>query len=288
MWRACWQGSIVVLAVWTICRLLPSMPARFQCWLWRLAILKFMVVLLCPSLLNLPLLPAPPVAIPIPAEVGLQIGHGHASWPRKYQPAQWITLSSVDRPLPSKAIELPSFGTILCFAWIIGVGWCLVRLLAAWYEAIRLRRQSHIIACTSVDRTTGDAGKLFGLRTLPRLVEVEGGGSPMLIGIFRPAIVIPAETLGRLSISEQTMVLGHELALKQANAEGVRGDFFAAEPGDTASGRGYGAPAKGFGLCRVSSRDSVALSAVGGEKRTGASGLRLQGDALNNAAAGRS
>ena len=45
MWRACWQGGLVVLVVWSICRLLPSMPARFQCWLWRLAILKFMVVL---------------------------------------------------------------------------------------------------------------------------------------------------------------------------------------------------------------------------------------------------
>jgi hypothetical protein len=36
MWRACWQGGLVVLVVWSICRLLSSMPARFQCWLWRL------------------------------------------------------------------------------------------------------------------------------------------------------------------------------------------------------------------------------------------------------------
>ena len=45
MWRACWQGGLIVLVVWSICRSLPSMPARFQCWLWRLAILKFMVAL---------------------------------------------------------------------------------------------------------------------------------------------------------------------------------------------------------------------------------------------------
>ncbi len=24
MWRACWQGGLVVMLVWTICRLLPS------------------------------------------------------------------------------------------------------------------------------------------------------------------------------------------------------------------------------------------------------------------------
>ena len=50
MWKACWQGSLVVLAVWLICLVIPSMPARCRCWLWRLAILKFMVVLLLPTL----------------------------------------------------------------------------------------------------------------------------------------------------------------------------------------------------------------------------------------------
>src|SRR5271157_3295255 len=72
MWKACWQGSLVVLAVWLICLVIPSMPARCRCWLWRLAILKFMVVLLLPTLVNLPLLPAPPVASSMP-EVAVPI-----------------------------------------------------------------------------------------------------------------------------------------------------------------------------------------------------------------------
>ena len=72
MWKACWQGSLVVLAVWLICLAIPSMPARCQCWLWRLAILKFIVVFLLPTLVSLPLLPAPPVASPMP-EVAVQI-----------------------------------------------------------------------------------------------------------------------------------------------------------------------------------------------------------------------
>ncbi len=79
MWRACWQGSLVVLAVWSICRLLPSMPARFQCWFWRLAVLKFMIVLLLPSLLDLPLLPAPPARSH--AEARSSGRHGNASPP---------------------------------------------------------------------------------------------------------------------------------------------------------------------------------------------------------------
>ena len=30
----------------------------------------------------------------------------------------------------------------------------------------------------------------------PKLIEVSGGGSPLLLGMFRPAIVVPAETRG--------------------------------------------------------------------------------------------
>ena len=97
MWKACWQGSIVVLAVWLICRIMPSMPARCRCWLWRLAILKFMVVLLLPTLVNLPLLPAPPVASPIP-EIAVQIAK------------QQVPASPTDQVgvLPSLGTELPS------------------------------------------------------------------------------------------------------------------------------------------------------------------------------------
>src|ERR1035441_9340489 len=67
MWRACWQGGLVVLVVWSIFRLIPSMPARFQCWLWRLAVLKFMVALLVPWFFSVPLLSAQ--RVPEPTEV---------------------------------------------------------------------------------------------------------------------------------------------------------------------------------------------------------------------------
>jgi beta-lactamase regulating signal transducer with metallopeptidase domain len=210
MWQACWQGSIVILVVWTICRLLPSMPARYQCWFWRLAILKVVMVLLCPTLLNLPLLPTRSVVVHEVSSQGAVDITVATDVPvvadKPANPMDHVQISQ------SKAMELPSFRTILCFAWLIGVGWCLARLLAAWNRARQLRKQSHIIDCVPLNEQLAIQGRLFGLRNLPKLVEVVGGGSPMLIGLCRPAIVIPTETLGRLSISEQTMVLGHELA----------------------------------------------------------------------------
>jgi hypothetical protein len=100
----------------------------------------------------------------------------------------------------------------LCFAWIIGVGWSLARLLAAWLGARQLRKQSPDIDCRPLLEQEAIQGKLFGLQSPPKLLASAGDGSPMLIGVLHPAIVIPAKTLGRLSASEQTMVLGHELA----------------------------------------------------------------------------
>lgn len=211
MWRACWQGSIVLLVVWIICRLLPSMPARYQCWCWRLAILKFGIVLLLPTLVNLPLLPAPAIA-----------GHANQQPVVGMPVATDLPSRSMDHVavVPHQAVQLPSMRAILGFGWIVGVCWCLTRLSAAWYRARRLRRQSQVIKCSSLLDQLAIQGRLFRLRCLPKLVEVGGSGSPMLIGVFRPTIVIPTETLGRLTRCEQAMVLGHECAHIR------RGDLF--------------------------------------------------------------
>jgi beta-lactamase regulating signal transducer with metallopeptidase domain/Leucine-rich repeat (LRR) protein len=214
MWRACWQGGLVVLVVWSICRLLPSMPARFQCWLWRLAILKFMVVLLVPWFLNVPLLPARSVAIhdlslqaatPTPTEIP-------TTTEVPVSPPDHLEVRSSAATDQRSLIELPSVRETVCLAWIIGACWSLLCLLAALYDTVRLQRQGHSTACTSLLEQLAIQGKLFGLRSLPKLLEIDDDGSPMLVGILRPVILMPAATLGRLSISEQKMVLGHELA----------------------------------------------------------------------------
>ena len=222
MWRPCWQGGLVVLVVWSICRLLPSMPARCQCWLWRLAVLKFMVALLLPTLVSLPLLPAPSVASPVP-QVAVQIV------------TQQVPVSPVEKVefRPNRAIELPSLRAILAFLWIIGVGWSLARLLVAWQGASAVRRQSLIIETTPLVEQLATQARLYGLRASPALLETEGNGSPALIGILRPAIVVPGGMLRRLSPPELAMVLGHELAhvrrgdlLWNLAAAGVRALFF--------------------------------------------------------------
>ncbi len=201
IWKACWQGSIVVLAIWLICRIMPSMPARCRCWLWRLAVLKFIVVLLLPTLVNLPLLPACSVASPIP-EIAVQITNRQA----QASPMDQVGV------LSSLETELPSVRVILAFLWIIGVGWYSARLLAAWRGVRQLHKQSRIVGSTPLIKQLAIQARLYGLRSSPALLETEGNGSPMLIGILRPAIVVPGGTIHKLSVPELAMVMGHELA----------------------------------------------------------------------------
>ena len=76
----------------------------------------------------------------------------------------------------------------------------------------QLRKQSRIIDNGPLIEQLATQARLYGLRTSPALLETEGNGSPMLIGILRPAIVIPGGTLRRLTPPELAMVVGHELA----------------------------------------------------------------------------
>src|SRR5690242_17934867 len=58
--RACWQGGLAIGLAWILCRALPRLPGRFQCWLWRLAYLKLLVAFLWAVPFDLPLLTPKP------------------------------------------------------------------------------------------------------------------------------------------------------------------------------------------------------------------------------------
>ncbi len=56
--QAALTGTLLVLAVWLLCRLAPRLPAGLRCTLWWLASLKLVLGLAWPAPLVLPLLPA--------------------------------------------------------------------------------------------------------------------------------------------------------------------------------------------------------------------------------------
>jgi len=196
LWRASWQGGLVVLVVWCLCRMAPSLPARFQAWLWRLALLKFLVVLVWPAPIEVPILPAAAPA----SEV----------FPAQAIP-EWSLLPSI-LVRESAPVRNVSLCLIPAVVWSVVALWQITRLAAACGAAHRLRRSGRVSASESLHAQLANLSKSAGLRTPPALLDTAGDGSPLLLGIFLPAIIFPAATLSRLDETERALVLSHELA----------------------------------------------------------------------------
>lgn len=199
--QACWQGGLLVLVVWAICRALRRMPARWQCWLWRLALLKFAVVLLVPTLVQVPLLPAPaPVVVPATPRVVQRVT------PPQESPARPVAI-----PAPVVSVG-PRWQTVLFSLWLLGAVASLVRWGNNWLAVRRLSRTGQALETGPTVELLANLRVRFPMRVRPRLRTIPGGGSPMLLGVWHPTIVFPADTLERLSLAEQSLVLAHELA----------------------------------------------------------------------------
>lgn len=194
MWRAGWQGAVAAAVVWLVCRLRPTIPARFQAWLWRLVLLKFLVAFAWSSPVEVPLLPAI-----VPAGDGI------------VSVAATRTESIISAAVET-ADESFTPWRILFVAWSFVVCLQAAWLAKSYCAASRLRRAARPCDNEDLQSQVGTASKAMGLRTAPKLLESDAGGSPLLVGILRPAIVVPMDTWQRLNSAERAVVIDHELA----------------------------------------------------------------------------
>src|SRR5207245_6666128 len=119
--RACWQGGVAIALVWALCRLIPRLPGRIQCWLWRLAYLKLFVALLWAVPLELPVL-APQASTWQPADGRRQAVDGRR---QAADPQSQIHPDAIDSAgLPSTACRLPSVQLLLHLPWSLGAREC--------------------------------------------------------------------------------------------------------------------------------------------------------------------
>jgi hypothetical protein len=202
MTRACWQGGLAVAGAWLLARLAPRIPPRIRCWLWRLAYLKFLIALLWATPVEVPLLPletapAPRWGGPLAATVAVGAG----------LPADVPGTSG--EPVPRH----PSWTLGLFGVWLAGVGWSWLRVARGWRAAQRCRRAgAGPDSGAGVEPILRDLAGRLGLRRLPRVLVSARPGTPMLIGVIRPAVVLPASLLSGSGPGPLRLVLAHELA----------------------------------------------------------------------------
>ncbi len=200
--RASLQGAVFVLLVWAVCRLLPRIPASVKCTLWWLATLKMLVALAWIE---------PPALRVLPPAATASIGA-----PVKNSP---IASLPVDPPGPAVARqeEPGNLGTH-SFAWAsaaVGI-WAAILTLLSAVLVYRIRKLLKI-ASRAVDATpevrmlAADLSALLGLSRIPGVRISEEIDTPLVIGFFRPMVLIPAGRFNALSIAGRRMALCHEL-----------------------------------------------------------------------------
>ena len=225
--RACWQGGLVILLVWAVCRLWPTMPPVSRCWLWRLAYAKLLLGLVWLPPLALPLLPrplappppiaqaiivqAPPVApSPVMADALPPVPMAAAPLPDVPPPA--LPAVVVPATPPPAPCTLPTLRALLLTAWLLGTLASLTRVASAWRRALALSRASAPINDDALHADAAALCRRLGLRRVPPLRAAIGIPSPLLLGLGRPAVLLPLFVLSGSPRAEVNLMLAHELA----------------------------------------------------------------------------
>ncbi len=224
MFVASWQGGILLALVWMICRFWKQLPASTRCWIWRIAYLKFVLVLMFGGLFKLPLLPASfNNAKPI-STAGIEVAAGQlwipeqaraekpddlrGDWEWEAAAAPTPTITQLPESIDAKTVlHATLFGI-----WIVGCAWSLVNVNRQQLATRRLVAHSKPF----------ETGRFFGyyrilcaqlkLSSPPGLATTSELKSPIVAGAWRSTILIPESVLQTCGPDELGLIVAHELA----------------------------------------------------------------------------
>ena len=195
------DGAIAAAVVWLICRLVPSLPAGARAMLWWCAAAKFIVALAWTTPLALPVLPAVERSAPaLPAGDGtvaaVAPGAGNS-------PAEPAMFEGGGTPF--------SWPQALLLMWAAGVAASLIAGLAQWRRARAILRDA-AAAPPELDVVIADIAARAGLPQPPPACVSTRVATPLVVGLRRSTIVLPAATIATLTPAEQRMAISHEIA----------------------------------------------------------------------------
>lgn len=216
IWRACWQGTVALIFVWAIVALFPKISPTIRCWLWRLAFLKLLVSFVWTTPIDLPLLPAKTE----PNVTWLATPNSRAEkllMPITFAPIQpnGETLSDdqasnefrEQQPKPSV-----NFASVLFLLWLLGLTFQSLLLVKDWLIIRRVKLSFEFPNKHEILSECIELCRQFGLRFVPRVAISEQVSSPILLGVFRPIVVLPSSFVNDCSLSQLRLMLAHELA----------------------------------------------------------------------------
>ncbi len=203
MLRASWQGALALGLAWILCRTVPRIPPCVQCWIWRIAHLKLLVALAWATPIDIPLLP--PSSVPAVS----------AAIRQPARVAQQIDLQPVAvRPNPVVIVQKPRVGvaTWLFSLWLCGAIWCSARLIVDWRRAQCLRRTGIEMDPQEAISRWAELARAIDLRRMPPILASDFIDGPLVLGTFRPAILLPMALCHSPGDEGLRLKLAHEFA----------------------------------------------------------------------------
>ena len=193
------DGALIVAAVWLVTRAIRLSPAT-RTLLWWCAAAKFLLALVWTTPIELAVLPAAPARTTIVAPSSTSI-----AMPARSSGIE-AGLSQADLVRDSLR-EWASFATL---AWTGGV--CLVGLVALrrWRDTSRVLSRA-VAAPSDVQQTAAAIASRIGLKRAPDVRISDVVQTPLVAGLRRPVVVLPAARFAMLTSRQQELAICHEL-----------------------------------------------------------------------------
>jgi len=187
------EGAVLAALVALTCALVPRLRAGHRAILWWLVGAKLLLGLVPLPALHVAALPAATVAA---APLPVVQGGSEAPWE------------------PAVALPVPAVSATRAAAWAWLIGATLLTLAAVpdWIRVRRWLKAGRVLDDEAAKLAAARAQCAVGLRRTPRLLAVSGLDTPLVTGLFRPTVLLPAESLQHLAPAELEMTLAHELA----------------------------------------------------------------------------
>jgi ankyrin repeat protein/Zn-dependent protease with chaperone function len=199
MWQQLWIGSALVLLVSLGLRTVRHLNAATRHWIW---VFTLVTVALLPLPAFFPAAAGPQVsaehAEQVLAQSGMPVGNTAPAFPvSDKKRAERNTISSAVGEAMARPAVARGLATSLVSLWLAGTLWMLLGLLRSAKLAARLRLESQ-----PAPLAAGPAD--IRLSMFAR--------TPMVVGLWRPSILIPVSLYQHVSREELQRIFEHELA----------------------------------------------------------------------------
>lgn len=227
LWQVTWSGSFIALLGAAAARW-GTRRAATRCWIYcgTLAAMLALVPLwslssFAPPEMRTATSPAPPVPAntestetPLPAQ---QIPIAHATPAAGTLPTAAPAPPSLvmARPERSAGHGSPVSDWIVrgvTISYAVGLLAMLIRLVIGVWGGERLRSAGRPVEDPSLLDLMARHARRLGLRVIPALRTCERVAAPVVVGLLRPVVLVPASMLTGLTPDQLSIVLTHELA----------------------------------------------------------------------------